>query len=291
MSRGSATALQAGFARAGGTDLFCLEHLAGTEPPHGRVLLLPPFAEELNKTRRMVACGARAMAEAGWQVCVADPRGCGDSPGDFAITTLDQWVDDWLALAEDRIAVDGGPMVFWALRGGALWLPRLTARWPAANLLLWQPVLSGRTALTQFLRLKSAASMVAGGAGGGTSALRQALLETDTAIEVAGYALGSGMARSLDAAAWQLPQGFSGRVAWGEVGAPAAATLSPASQTQADRLRQAGVALETATVEGPAFWQTTEVEECPALIDWTVSALAEFAAAVNSTPEAADARS
>ena len=39
------------------------------------------------------------------------------------------------------------------------------------------------------------------------------------------------------------------------------------------KCRAAGARVESAVVTGPPFWQTTEIEEAPALIEETVRAL------------------
>ena len=77
--------------------------------PRGGVLYCPPFAEEMNKSRRMAALQARAFAKAGYGVLLLDLYGCGDSSGDFSdakhpgrrIRTLDA---SFFHCREDRIA-------------------------------------------------------------------------------------------------------------------------------------------------------------------------------------------
>ena len=62
---------------------FCLFHPpAGT--CRGAALYVPPFGEEMNKSRRMAALQARALAAAGFGVLQLDLYGCGDSSGEFA---------------------------------------------------------------------------------------------------------------------------------------------------------------------------------------------------------------
>jgi len=50
----------------------------------GAYQYVAPFAEEMNKARRMAALQARAMSAAGYAVLCLDLHGCGDSAGDFA---------------------------------------------------------------------------------------------------------------------------------------------------------------------------------------------------------------
>lgn len=266
--------LNASFIAATRGKLFCVDHL----PPAGQatrgcVLLLSPFAEELNKSRRMIALAAGRLAAAGWWVRVADLFGCGDSPGEFVAATWDGWVDDLAKLAADAQRSSGGALWLWGVRSGALLVAPLFERLPQAHVLLWQPTLSGRQMLTQFLRLKVAAGMLGETKGAGVNQLRDALLQGGPSLEVAGYELSSVLARAVDRAAWGLPSSFGGRLAWLEVAQDESAALSPAAQMQIDKLRAAGITVDAAAVTGPAFWQTSEISECPALIEQTVARL------------------
>src|SRR6185503_20503781 len=118
----------------------------------GALLYVHPFAEEMNKCRRMAAISSAAFAEQGWLVLQPDLHGCGDSAGDFADATWDGWLDD-ISLAVAWLRVNApGPMVLWSLRAGSVlvadWLSRQHASVP---LMLWQPVINGRQYLSQFL--------------------------------------------------------------------------------------------------------------------------------------------
>ena len=53
----------------------------------GDLLVLPSFAEEMNRCRAMVSLQARVLAEAGVGTLVLDPFGTGDSAGEFADAT------------------------------------------------------------------------------------------------------------------------------------------------------------------------------------------------------------
>jgi len=63
------------------------------------VVFAQPFVEEMNKSRRMAALQARALAGQGWAVLLPDLLGCGDSPGDKGDARWTAWVDDSVALA------------------------------------------------------------------------------------------------------------------------------------------------------------------------------------------------
>jgi alpha/beta superfamily hydrolase len=62
---------------------YCQLHAPQGGPLQGLILCIHPFAEEMNKSRRMAALQSRALAEAGYTVLQIDLHGCGDSAGDF----------------------------------------------------------------------------------------------------------------------------------------------------------------------------------------------------------------
>src|SRR5690606_9944848 len=98
-------------------------------PPVGGVLHVHPFAEELNKSRRMAALAARAFAQRGWVVLQMDLLGCGDSAGDFRDASWAGWLDD-LSLAWALLAtLCAAPTVVWTVRAGSL----LAADWLASH--------------------------------------------------------------------------------------------------------------------------------------------------------------
>ncbi|RMD63333.1 MAG: hydrolase 2, exosortase A system-associated [Alphaproteobacteria bacterium] len=221
--------------------VFAIYHPPDPQAPHdaGDIVYVPPFAEEMNQSRRMAALQARHLAAAGTGVLLLDLFGTGDSGGDFATARWETWLGD-IAAAMDWITAAGRPLAgLWGLRLGAA-LALEAARTRAGGvprLLLWQPVTRGRTFLTQFLRLRIAAAL--GGEEDGanresTESLRRRLAAGE-AIEVAGYSLAPALAaaiEALDLSALVPPPGT--RVGWIEIGAgagaePAQAAPSPAA--------------------------------------------------------------
>jgi exosortase A-associated hydrolase 2 len=250
---------------------FCLYHR-----PHGvargAVLLAPAFAEEMNKARRMCALQARLLAEHGYGVLQIDLYGCGDSDGDFGDARWEIWKSDMrIALAWLRSECPG-PVWLWGVRLGAL-LALEAARdaGEPAGLLWWQPVTEGSSYLTQFLRLRLAADMLAGGASeGGTDRLRREL-QAGNALEIAGYELAPELALAIDAL--RLTQAPSCPVHWLEVLSQPGHDLPPGRARLAQQCAQAGWDVRKHVVEGPSFWATQEIEEAPALLRATLAAL------------------
>ncbi len=254
----------------GGEQRLCLFHApAGT--PRSRLLYLHPFAEEMNKSRRMAALACRALAAAGHAVLQIDLRGCGDSSADFGDTSWADWQDDVrLALAWLDRQVPEAPLWLWGLRAGCLLAATDWGR--PVNHLFWQPMTSGKLALQQFLRLKLAAEM-AGGASKGLMDAMKAELAAGGSVDVAGYRLGAGLASGLDAARLTAASPH-GRVEWLELSPRDDAALPPVSEQAIQQWRDAGWTVRPQLVQGPAFWSTSEIELAPALITRTVEALA-----------------
>jgi len=263
------------FLAAPGGERFCLLHA----PPgacHGAVLYLHPFAEEMNKSRRMAAQQARALAAMGFAVLQIDLFGCGDSSGDFAEASWDAWRDDvalgmrWLQRnAHDEILV-------WGLRLGALLAVDAAAACTPEpkGFVLWQPVLAGESMLTQFLRLRVASEMLAESkARSGVQELRAGLAGGST-IEIAGYGLTGRLAMAIDGLRLQDRAPNGKPVLWFEIVAEEGRELPPAARRIADAWIERGVALDTRCVAGPPFWSTPEITDCQALVTATSRAVA-----------------
>jgi len=267
-----------------GGQRFCVYHPAQGGAMRGQVLYIHPLAEEMNKSRRMAAQQARAFSAAGFAVLQIDLLGCGDSSGDFGDATWSAWIDDVLAacqwLRSQPASVNSAgstkavPLWLWGLRSGCLLAAEAASKLPEpCHFLFWAPAPAGKPLLQQFLRLKVAGDMLAGNAKGVMDRLRRQLAAGDK-VEVAGYALNPALASGLELASLSPPNNAT-RVEWLELSTRADTTLTPvASQAQA-RWNNAGHALCSRLVIGPAFWQTAELEDAPALITATLAAIAE----------------
>lgn len=260
----------AAFEPAPGGPRFVLMHWPRSAPARGTILLAPPFAEEMNKCRRMIAQAARALAADGWHVVQPDLYGCGDSAGDFGAASWQQWLDDLDHAV--RAHQGGGEVWLWGVRAGALLLPPLLDAIPGANLLLWQPAQDGAAVLNQFLRLRASAALLDRSDTGNRAQLRERLARGDS-IEVAGYTLSPQVANPLAAASLTLPSGFAGRIVWLDISDDPAEPLSTSRQKTIEAWRATGYRVQFEVVAGPKFWQTVETTEAPALIARTRAAL------------------
>lgn len=246
-------------------------------PARGTIVFVHAFAEEMNKSRRMTARTARALALQGWRVVQRDLHGCGDSSGDFGDATWNDWVRD----VEDELSAvpAGSPRWLWCHRAGALLATEALERDPDLNLLLWQPAVSGSQQLQQFLRLHAGARIVGAGSSDGPSPMQR--LRAGETVEVGGYQIHPALAAGMEGAALKLPGDHRGHVVWLEVTMNQAPELSPAARRTIGDLLGHGIRVDAAAVPGPPFWQTQEIEDCDALLSRTLAAMGAGAPATS----------
>ena len=182
------------------------------------------------------------------------------------------WLDDVALACEWLQRRARGPLWFWGLRSGCLLVAEAVRRMDTrSRLLFWQPSANGALVLRQFLRMKLAGEMLSGNASGVLDSLRKDLAEGRN-VEVAGYELSPALASGLGRATL-IPSESAAQLEWLEVSprdAGGVGALAAATQLGWER---AGCKVRYVAVEGPAFWQTTEIEEAPELIRATVTAL------------------
>jgi len=241
----------------------------------GEVLLIPPFGEEMNRSRRQFALTGQAFAAHGLATSLLDLTGTGDSDGDFADATCDRWIDDIRHAIRAVGKKSRSPLTLLGLRlGGLLALGAAGGlNPPPERIVLWQPVVGGDAFLTQTLRIRLAAALGGGGAGETTQSLRQRLAGGET-LEIAGYPIAPAMAAGLDRLRMAEPPAGC-RILWLEAGSEARAEIGPAGMRTVERWRQSGHRVATASVPGAPFWSLMETETAPALIEATIPFLAE----------------
>jgi exosortase A-associated hydrolase 2 len=264
---------QAFFLPTPGGARFCLFHPAQGPIHRGQILYLPPWAEELNCSRRVVAQQARTLAEAGYAVLQIDLLGCGDSTGEWADATWQAWLADARQALRWLQASSSGPLWLWGLRAGALLAAALAAEVATpCHLLLWQPVINGQHMLQQFLRLHQAGQWL-----GTNPALRlppeQRLAHGET-VEIAGYALSPALAQGLAAARLHPAHLAAARLLWLEVAPAPSPLLSPAAEQQLPTWRAAGWEVSAQAVSGRSFWHATTTEDATLLQQATLRELA-----------------
>ena len=239
-------------------------------------VIVPPFAEELNKCRRMMALQAAALARAGRACCYLDLSGTGDSEGSFGSARWEHWIAELQALLETlqrTHAIERFDLV--GVRLGFLLALEVAAlnESPVSRIIGWQPVTNGASHAKQFLRMRVMAEKL-----GETSApvsvkaLRKQLA-ADGVLEVAGYLLSEPLIAAIEGCTLEDALARTGQaVAWFEVQAQPEAKLSPASQRAIASIPEGRLAA-AAAVSGEPFWSTVEIGYAPALIDRTIAQL------------------
>lgn len=261
---------------------FCLYHSpAGGMPLNQAFIYLHPFAEEMNKSRRMAVLQAKAFAAMGVGVLQIDLYGCGDSEGDFGDATWAIWKDD-IAHARQWLIQKGFVSIhFWGLRLGALLALDYAAsekeRIDPAKFVLWQPVINGKLFLTQFLRLRLVNMLLSEDAGKAQNVqILREKLRAGKPLEIAGYTLSPAMAAAIDELRLdQLAVGNS-EIYWFEITPEAGRELPPAGIAVVKAWNQSDIYSEVTPIPGLPFWATQEISECPALLAATLEPFKSF---------------
>jgi exosortase A-associated hydrolase 2 len=227
----------------------------------------------MNKFRRMAAELAATMVQLGFAVLLPDLFGTGDSDGDFSEAELQGWLGDlsaairWAASrgcpVSDLVAIRLGAALATAAGEQGL-LPTV------AHTVLWQPVFDGQRYLTQFLRLRTAASLMEERKES-VAELRE-LLKAGIPVEVAGYRLSGRLAAQLDSL--RLPSSLPecmGRPAWFELSGAENPSLSIATEQWLQAQRSKGRDVSSAVMRGEPIWVATEVTVNRSMIDATVA--------------------
>ena len=225
----------------------------------------------------MAALQARGLADDGWTVLQIDLFGCGDSAGEFGAATWTQWIADVRHAARWLQSDTGHAPALWGLRAGCLLAAWAASEMPQIrHLMFWQPVLSGKQNLRQFLRLRVGSQIVSSVTPDvrPTSADPESEDDSDGA-EVVGYELSLALTQSMEAAELELP-GCVERLVWLELSNREKPELSPASRRWLDLRSSPQLRVTEDVVRGAAFWQTASQAEVTALLGRTTRAAREL---------------
>ncbi|GAB2929877.1 serine aminopeptidase domain-containing protein [Rheinheimera gaetbuli] len=237
------------------------------------VVVIPPFAEEMNKSRHLLTALMRQLAAKGCSCFMLDNYGTGDSEGDLDSATTAIWRADLQQLLS-KLRDEGFEQVsFIAVRFGALQLFDLlnhsNLALTAKQLVLWQPMFDVTKFWQQFVRIKVAEAM-AGGAKISQKDIEQQLTNGET-VEIAGYPISPAFYQSLLHMHTTLPASLNQfELSWFETSLLDNIALPVQKQLQ---LLQQSAAVNFVQLKAESYWQTSELASADELISLTVQQL------------------
>ncbi len=237
------------------------------------VVILPPFAEEMNKSRHLLSTVMRRLAANGLSCYMLDNYGTGDSEGDLDDATTAIWRADLQKLLATLASEGYGKVSFVAIRFGALQLFDLlnqaTLPLPVEQIVFWQPIFDIAKFWQQFSRIK-VAEIMASGSKSSQKELEQQLL-AGQCIEIAGYPISPAFYHSLQLMNTALPALLSDiTLSWFETSQ--LDTIALPVQKMLQQLQQQ-TKINFVPLKTEPYWQTTELASADELIAATVRQL------------------
>lgn len=238
------------------------------------LIFIPPFAEEMNKSRKMMKSMLEATAEYG-DGFLFDLYGTGDSEGHLEQATWVKWkhnLDDYV----EFVMSSGNytSVEFICLRSGSLllndWLNDIhgsDSERPIDGIHYWNPVVKAQQFITQFLRLKLAAEMMRSDGDKRTTKDLMAELQQNGQLEVAGYMLNNVLIEEMLEARISLPEHYA-ETSLFYYDVSGRGTLTPAISNAASSIRKAE-GYNINTIKGLQFWSTQEISMCEELLNVT----------------------
>jgi len=247
------------------------------EQPNGEaVIFVPPFAEEMNKSRRMMGLLGHSLAAKGVLMVIPDLYGTGDSEGGFSDARWSIWLDNVEQLVHKLKEQGIKTVSFTGLRMGCLLINDYISQQKSAikRVVFWKPVTSGKQMVNQFLRLRVANSMMDGKKE--TIETLRGLLVGEGELEIAGYSLNADLIHTLDEKKISAGSFDSSiNLYWFEVLASENQPMPMASTKTIQNLVDRGVDVNVQQFVGENFWANQEIAEIPELISVTSKVFCE----------------
>jgi exosortase A-associated hydrolase 2 len=262
------------FMGEGGAQYFTLQ-IASAERPKAHVVFVPPFGEEMNRCRSLVAQQARNFAVSGYSCTIIDFYGSGDSQGELHDASLEIWQDNirhTIEILQREVCV---PVILWGLRLGAFIALDFASKSavPIDSILLWQPVISGERYVTQILRQRVAALAGQNLAPETTAGIRQRLAEGER-IEISGYTVGGKLMQDVEGLSLtRLRALCAGKIHWMENVSDPTAAVTTATSKAVEQLKNLENDVILHPFTGPQVWQLHKRDVLPELISITSSLL------------------
>jgi exosortase A-associated hydrolase 2 len=236
------------------------------------IVVAPSFAEEMNRCRYMCTMLAREITRHNCGYLAIDLHGTGDSAGDFSDADWDTWRHDLVTACNYAKELGYERITFLGIRLGALLaMEALQDVTCVHRIILWQPVISGKTALTQFMRIRIAASLERD-ENGGTIAEFERQLERGQHVQVAGYDVSPALYKAIQSARLDSSSDYQKvPIAWFNTLASEERKTPRMELDFLERWRDSGADISYSTVIGPSYWAVHERTLAPGLVDATVA--------------------
>jgi exosortase A-associated hydrolase 2 len=267
------------FIKSNGNDIFVMEYAPLKSFDLNKyIIIIPPFAEEMNRSRRMVVLQAKQFAKKGFGTIIFDLYGTGDSEGDFGDARWDIWLANIDSIVQWLRGKNVSVHCLLGLRVGALLLMDYIkkSRTNLDKAILWQPEINGEMAMTRFLRLRLASNMLDRKKEKETTkSLRDKLL-TSKSLEIAGYLLSAELYESI--ASLKLLSLSTKNVRkyyWVDLVSDINQPISPVNSKVIESWKKNNHDVFVKSVVGEPFWALQEITLAPLLLDVTENLIAE----------------
>ncbi|WP_333609376.1 glycosyl transferase [Arsukibacterium sp.] len=237
------------------------------------LIILPPFADEMNKCRHLFQQLMQQLTPFGIDCFLPDHFGTGDSEGDLTDATIDIWRADLIHLLATLAAAGYHSCHLLAVRFGCLQALDLLQQpelpLPVQQLVLWQPQFDQTKFWQQFVRIKIAEAMAIGTKTSQSTIEQQ--LASGQLIEIAGYPLTNDFVSSLKQFTASLPEQLKDvQLSWFET-SPLDNMAIPVQKMLAQLNSFTPVHYKQLKAE--PYWQTTELASADELLHYTVQQL------------------
>lgn len=264
-----------GYFGVGGRHVYGTLHVAEEAAPEQAMVILSPFGEERKCAYRLLVRVARACAAQRVGVLRFDFSGTGESSGDHAEATAQQWVEDSCVALDAAVRLTGvDACCILGARLGANLAVRVAAARSASTLILVEPLLTGADFLRDLERRQQIKAMMGTGENGSSGAPDAASQwAAGTPVDFGGVEVGPRLAAELG----EVDLGADlRRVQPGcavHLLRVTGARKFPASwQTAVEQAEQTPGGEAVILVDKP-FWGQLEYYESPVVVDAVVRAL------------------
>lgn len=246
--------------------------------PNSNVIIVPPFAEEMNKSRKAISEFSRICTTMNVGVLMIDFIGTGESEGDFKDARWWIWKKNIFFAYQWLKQRGAGSISCIGIRMGAILLLDAinTNTFELDKLLFWQPVVSGSVYLKQFLRLNLAADLMVDGSSNVTVQSFRDILSNGGSVEVAGYELSSELYQELNNLSLSnISPTLCAQLIWFEVVANELQEVGPTKRQIVDKWKSVDhVDASIIAIRDEPFWATQEIVIPDNLIKKTASIFA-----------------